>query len=246
MSTSRSFCACLLLAAVPFAAMQARPPAAVVVPEIPIGGIILWWGRAADIPYGFEACDGTVVGTKGAVITGLKPNLENKFPRGAPEHRTFVPQAFSGGGDDTLRFGRQKVTLNIAPHGFALNTAQLPTHSHAIPEQAHRVTEDAAGRNPLNTVAHSIEHAHTLAVASAANNAVGGSASYVQSVAGGAGVTTSALDAFIAPHPATSTGNVGNGSSITLTHGAATAEIDIGVRDNRPAYVDLVFLIRVK
>lgn len=126
--------------------------------EVPIGGIILWWGRAADIPEGFEVCDGTSVTTKGAVLRGAKPNLESKFPRGAAAFRNFVPLAFTGGGTDTIDLGSGAVGASIEDHLLTAN--QLPSHQHAVGPLSHNVLNSSGGPNdPKNPP--SLAHGHT-------------------------------------------------------------------------------------
>lgn len=55
--------------------------------QVPLGGIVAWWGSTADgkegIPNGFELCDGTKVTTAGPLQHVIKPNLLNLFLKGS-------------------------------------------------------------------------------------------------------------------------------------------------------------------
>lgn len=121
--------------------------------SVPIGGIIMWWGRASEIPEGFEACDGTTVTTRDAVLRGAKPNLENRFPRGAPSFRSYIPTAFKGGGQD--EFDIDQLASILADHQLTAN--QLPAHKHTLPSLKHTIT----GRPP-KTPPNSLAHTHTV------------------------------------------------------------------------------------
>jgi hypothetical protein len=244
---------------------------------IPIGGVILWWGRAVDIPEGFEACDGTIVTTKDAVIKGAKPNLQNKFVRGAEDYRSFVPTEYAGGGSDSLN-----VKGAIDDHKFKITAAQLPAHTHTLKDHTHAIKEHThAVTGHTHTIpphTHSIAaHTHEVDVvystATAVTSAGAGdtTATFVTAIAApgtvtttfttganaGASLTTSPTtlatgknadgktaankDAALKTEPAAvATDSAGTGAEITLSHTGT------GILDNKPAYVDLVFLIRVK
>ncbi|NOT29181.1 MAG: hypothetical protein HOP15_01895 [Planctomycetes bacterium] len=255
--------------------------------EVPIGGIILWWGRAADIPAGFEACDGTVVTTKNAVLRGAKPNLESKFPRGAANYRNFVPQAFAGGGSDALAIDEDAVKVSVDPH--KLTDAQLPAHDHTVGPLTHGDLFDHS-----HTVAnhhHEMDHlhlggAHTHAgiatdaivdkiTSTSLPDAVPSDPQfpYLQSVTttttatggvsdpsafktgpsitkggpktqtGDTAPSTSTAGGPIAAHQETTTSPAGTSGEIPLTHQVKVTSTKL---DNRPAFVDVVFLIRVK
>jgi hypothetical protein len=255
-------------------AQHAAPPPT----EVPIGGIILWWGTAAEIPEGFEACDGTVVKTKDAVLRGAKPNLESKFVRGAPAYRSFAPQAFAGGGSDTIALDGNSVQLAIAPH--KLTSAQLPAHTHLTPELTHTVNDHS------HTIAahhHGMSHDHpggahthdgidTVSIVAKQTSTDLPDASpgdpYLQSFTSSTTITGAVTTSFTtgtsskantddntaqttsttkgtaaANHAPKETSSTGNQGQILLDHKASVTATSL---DNRPAFVDVVFLIRVK
>ncbi|MBN1477833.1 hypothetical protein JXA47_13855 [Candidatus Sumerlaeota bacterium] len=83
---------------------------------VPIGTVNMWWGDVADIPDGWELCDGSTVQTVGSPIYGeAKPNLLDRVPRGAPSGDTVRGQLGTSGSDT--------VTLGVA---------NLPNHSHTV------------------------------------------------------------------------------------------------------------------
>jgi hypothetical protein len=227
-----------------------REPAAQAPPGlpglVPVGGIILWWGKASDIPVGFEACDGTVVATRDAVLRGAKPNLQNKFVRGAPDHRNFLPLAFAGGGNDDMDFGPQQVQVQIANH--VLTQAQMAAHAHTVPSQAHRIVD--SGGQPVNpALPASIQHTHDLPVpliVAGSDNTTGATGAYLQSATNPT-VNTSPWPpggGTIEAHPIATTSSVG--SSAAIVHQVSPATLNLPRQDNRPAYLDMVFIIRVK
>ena len=257
---------------------DAAPPLAT---EVPIGGIILWWGTAAEIPEGYEACDGTVVKTKDAVLRGAKPNLESKFPRGAPAYRSFAPQAFAGGGSDTIVLDKNTVQLGIDPHDFKLTVEQLSRHKHDIPRLTHTVDDhrhtsqgdphgmdqDVAGGAHTHDGVPDINSATTLvdlnggqpstsddpylpSFTSTTTGAVSKppafktGASSKKDTDDDKGLTTSTTNGKpAADHADEKTDDTGASSQIVLQHKLSVTSTTI---DNRPAFVDVVFLIHVK
>lgn len=247
-----------------------RPPA----PEIPIGGVILWWGRAVDIPEGFEACDGTVVSTKDAVLKGAKPNMQSKFVRGAENYRSFVPTEYSGGGNDSVSF--QGV---VEDHKFSLAAAQLPAHTHTVKEHAHDISAHthAVGAHTHAVAGHNhavAGHVHSYGEVTVVDN---GTLYFKTGTA--ADADSSPIDSVktvtVAASPTSSTAlttdtkaltteakalktdkstdglKTGQTALTTNPTGAAAVEVTLahaakGSFDNKPAYVDIVFLIRVK
>lgn len=83
----------------------------------PIGTLVPFFGNSADIPPGFELCDGEPVKNAASPIVGLrKPNLRGRFLRGAD------PTASSVG--DLKQGGSANVTLTVE---------NLPKHAHSLP-----------------------------------------------------------------------------------------------------------------
>ena len=139
---------------------SSQEPAQVPSPvEVPIGGIILWWGRASEIPDGFEPCDGQSVTTRDAVLRGTKPNLQNKFPRGAADYRTFVPQAYAGGGSDTIVLDENSLKLDA--HKFTLKETQLPAHDHEFGPLEHTGLFNHS--HAIAAHSHGMDHLHNVA-----------------------------------------------------------------------------------
>jgi len=103
---------------------------------VPVGAVIMWWGRLADIPYGFELCDGGLPNTDGALLQGNKPDLVDRFPRGAWADWYNPPEVAIGGGSDRLPNGRTNdayLLPNQLPshtHGFSAETNAAGSHTH--------------------------------------------------------------------------------------------------------------------
>jgi hypothetical protein len=252
---------------------QPQTPTVTNATEVPIGGVILWWGKAIDIPFGFEACDGNVITTKDAVLRGAKPNMTNKFARGPVDYRTFVPQAFAGGGSDTA-------TLNVQGGDHVLTQNELPAHahpqsahSHTIPTHRHAVNDHNHGMAHVHGIDHSHaiqDHDHLIgtfvpgSLAAGVTNFLSKVVPGVDHSAMKTGLTapmTSGLTsaASSAANTAMATGvltQTDGGGGATSVSTAATGNTGGGqankhptpnVRvDTLPAYTTLVYLIRVK
>lgn len=83
-------------------------PSLIEIIETKIGSIALWHGLLADIPKGWQLCDGTN-GT---------PNLLDKFVRSVA---TAVTEPGDTGGEDT----------------HILTESEIPSHSHGVLESSH-------------------------------------------------------------------------------------------------------------
>lgn len=69
--------------------------------SVPVGGVIMWWGDRTAKPANFELCDGNPVTTPGSPLLGrLKPNLLNRFPRGADNDDLSSSNLTTGGSND--------------------------------------------------------------------------------------------------------------------------------------------------
>jgi hypothetical protein len=90
--------------------------------SIPVGGVIMWWGTLATIPANFELCNGAAPTTSGATLGGLKPDLRDRFPKGATSAASDVKSIPVVGGVHTIA-ARQS-------GGTAITIAQMPSHNH--------------------------------------------------------------------------------------------------------------------
>src|SRR5207249_4738965 len=107
-----------------------------------VGGIIMWWGNIGSIPENFELCDGQGPSTSGATLVGLKPDLRDRFPKGATTGVTNDAASAVSGGANTIG---QRIT-----GGTTLTTAQMPAHSHGVsdPGHSHSIGVNNGGGNP--------------------------------------------------------------------------------------------------
>jgi len=90
--------------------------------SIPIGGIIMWSADRRTLPDGFEICDGNPATNLGAAFKGTKPDLVDRFPKGAPRDRLTNEQLRQGGSHNLPAHHHVKGTLRVAGGG---------EHSHA-------------------------------------------------------------------------------------------------------------------
>lgn len=68
-----------------------------------VGTVIMWWGPRDAVPAGWEICDGQAPITASAALTGNKPNLTDRFPKGAiPSRKTVADLAQATGGSNHM------------------------------------------------------------------------------------------------------------------------------------------------
>lgn len=184
---------------------------------VPVGGVIMWWGAANAIPAGFEICNGGTPTTQGALISS-KPDLRDRFVKGKSNSSGNVSSPVVAGGLHT--------TPDTATFGTALTQSQLP----AISVPAGQLTALSAG-------------AHSHRVFQDDNDAVQ-TDSGDGSITTGGGTRDRNVPTFTTTtdgahtHQVTGTIN-SSGSGQTHTH-------IVPSHDNRPAFVEMFYIIRVK
>jgi hypothetical protein len=209
---------------------------------VPVGAVILWWGDANALPDGYELCDGTLPVTKNAVLRIRKPDLRDRFVKGPSDGAAYRPETAQSG-------GRNQGAANTTGR-HVLTANEIPAHTHPIPH-----THDApAHTHPLAQHDHPIGgHTHVIGTWAtvdfqSGNQQVttltqGGQDSSQPpsggtTGAGGAGATQSGGGGPTGPAtPAQS------GSNATA---AAGHSHDLPGGDNRPAFLEMLFLIRVR
>jgi len=165
----------------------------------PVGGIILWWGDIGSIPENFELCDGQPPSTPGATLTGSKPDLRDRFPKGATSGATDVKSSPIAGGSNFI--GQRQ------SGGTAITIAQMPSHTHGVNDPGHSHTMDSE-----------------FDFNSTDNHIARGSGS---------------------PGPLPTASAV-TGISIQSAGGGGAHDHVIPGHDNRPAFLEVFYVIRVK
>ena len=192
---------------------------------VPVGAVVAWWGTTSNIPPGFELCNGLAPTTPDATLTGNKPNLLGKFPRGSANDD--VKTSPLTGGVDTLAAtvtGGKQLGPSEMPshtHGNTLATASAGSHTHL----GYIRYSTSAGSGA--TLPYNISYR-----ASASEAKVGSDEIYVES--GGAHT-----------HPITGGISYAGGPGPDGALGVAHTHT-IPSYDNRPAYLELLYIIRVK
>lgn len=236
--------AALLAPLAPESAAKQEPPALV---GVPIGGILLWWGRYDEIPEGFEACDGRQPNTRDAVFRDRKPDFQRRFPKGADDMRSFVPQNYAGGGNAQLSF-------EVDAHELTLE--EIPGHTHGLQDHVHPIaphTHDVdPAPLPLTGHDHTLGDSVTVSAAASGTDVVGTSGT-----ANSTGSTPLTVDIPTATTTANTAGLTTLASSIKETGRAGgqkpkfqakghTHAISTTPPDLRPPYLDVIYIIRVK
>ena len=183
----------------------------------PVGAVIMWWGTKASIPSGWELCDGAAPTTLGATLPGSKPDLQDRFPKGATAAATDVKTAPVTGGN---------------PNASALNLSHQHDMTHVHGSSGLRAL---IGRN--FTVPNSTNDGQLSYIprgGAYTDFSVGwrswGAATFVQSSgSANATFTGAAVD-----------GNT-DGASTSVTGSGLTAPIDV-----RPKFLEMFYIIRVK
>jgi hypothetical protein len=202
---------------------------------VPVGGVIAWWGAKTDIPPGFEICDGAAPITPGALVT-VKPDLRGRFPRGAENARANVASSpFTGGSDS--------IATRISGDVF-LSTAQIPNHFHRIQLDTRT---DVGGRTGSHT--HSIQGPY-----SSDEDGDGIVSSMTDNENFGDRIFPIYANTSGSTHQHRIDGYTGNNSfsnnAVSADGGGGTTgqahNHSIPAHDNRPAYLELFYIIRVK
>jgi hypothetical protein len=209
--------------------------------EVPIGTVILWWGNADSLPEGYELCDGTLP-AKGSVLNIRKPDLRDRFVKGPQDGTAYRPETAVAGGRN------QGSAATTGRH--ALTTNEIPAHAHPIPH-THDV---AAHAHPMVAHDHPIgSHTHVIGAWSTVNFQAGnqqvtlltqGSQDSSQPPSGGA--TDSGGAGSTQPGGGGSTGPATPGQSGTNATSAAGHSHDLPGGDHRPAFLEMLFIVRVK
>jgi len=183
---------------------------------VPVGAVIMWWGSVNQIPTNFELCNGATPTTPGALLQGNKPDLRDKFVKGATTGATTLGQLSSGGSHTIAQrdSGGTILTVNQLPshlHGSgSLVTSTAGAHTHQI----RGPYSSSEGGDGTTSVLTDDQNFGSLTFPISASSA----GSHFHSISG----TTSAA-----------------GNNETHSH-------SIAAHDNRPAYQELFYIIRVK
>lgn len=216
---------------------------------VPVGTVISWYRPTTDIPLplGWEVCDGRAwsgIQNAWGITTGTIPDLTNRFVLGAGLYGTGTdvstpPSMGQVGGGHAKNLSHAHT---VFPHAHF-----IPQHAHSIgPDGAHRhrwptTVWDGAG-NPVGT-----QMVDALQRGSAVKGAEG---SYQAMYIGGLNRNEYYGEQVSAPMETTgehSHGSTTGNSNVLQSSDAAPNTYNAleGSTDIRPAYVGLLFLMRV-
>ena len=180
------------------------------------GEVRMWWGDRVNIPIGWEICDGEEVRTDGAVISGIKPDLVNRFPKGATIERTRLEDLVANGKGGQNNMPALKISSLAGAKTKENGDHKHDIHSRTAHEAGPDSHDDIVARGKNNR-AHIHHH---LYPENLANKNTGDTSSNGQ-------------------HSHTLTGYIGKPDGID-----ADGKDNSGA--NQPAFSELFFIIRVK
>lgn len=97
------FAAILFTSGLGTAADDAKKACASCETGVHVGTVMMWWGSRDSVPAGWEICDGQAPTTANATLTGDKPNLTDRFPKGAlPSRKTISDLTSATGGSNHM------------------------------------------------------------------------------------------------------------------------------------------------
>lgn len=176
---------------------------------MPIGGIILWSGSEANIPNKWALCNGQTVNGH------LTPDLRGRFVVGAGTGSGYNVGATGGAA------------------AVALETAQLPVHSHGITVQSH------PSHTHSTTVESASDHTHNETKSQAAGQFVASGVG-AQAIIQVTSVTIQSGPAGAHSH------DVNIGASGSMAHTATVNNTGSGsTHENRPPYYALCYIMKV-
>lgn len=195
---------------------------------IPRGIITMWSGIIADIPIGWALCDGE----------DGRPNLLGRFIRGI--NNAMAKPGATGGSDsmtlsiENLPRHTHDITGSVAAHNHSIS-GSVGSHSHSISlststtgSHTHSVyvyrNGGGGGYQVLDWIGSRSQVVH--------NATVGSAGSHTHSVSGSTSSTTPSFSGSI-------------GSSTPKFTGSASTTGSGKAFDNRPAYYELAFIIKL-
>lgn len=210
--------------------------------SVPVGGVIDWYrpDPSTPIPAGWAVCDGQTVSDPESILDGQPtPNLVGRFVRGL-DPAAMTATAYGAGTATPLpdAGGQDSVDLTHA-HGVAAHSHSLPGHTHPISSagSGHQHTAwigDQDGHNTPDTVGPSFQ--------------THGGSYYLITFLGPGGNCTHAYPVSMAPGSGLHDhgGQTGTGGAGQTGDASGSTTAGLGPVENRPAYVGLLKLIRVK
>jgi len=115
---------------------------------LPIGAVIMWYGKKTEIPYGWTLCDGSEVFT---IINGTTsttkvktPDLSNRFVVGAiADKLSSIDGSFEGPGSTvttsttSTQGGNADTIVPAHSHVATFTGSALPAHEHTLTDPGH-------------------------------------------------------------------------------------------------------------
>ena len=183
---------------------------------IPIGGIIMWSGKIADIPTNYALCNGSN-GT---------PDLRNKFIVGSGSGSNY--SVGNTGGSDSV----------------TLSTSQIPAHSHTTNNHSHNASVSDPGHGHSVSVSDP-GHQHNTSVTGAKLFPGNGGAHVPYGGGGGyPGTHFNMSNANTGISMSASNANTGLSVSVSNSNPTTNSTGGGGSHENRPPYYALCYIMK--
>ena len=200
--------------------------------SVPIGTVVDWYRPSpdTDVPEGWAVCDGSPVSAPGSPMNGQPtPNLVNRFVRGLDPSQV-TPTSYGAGAATSLPDTGGADSLNLLHSHTNQGHSHTWAHTHSIPTEAGHTHSaflgDAQGHLTSPIV---FEGGNKYAFVGPGPNC------------------QHAVPVQVAMSPAHNhTGNTGGPSPGQSDPSSVNIDVALGTYDNRPVYVGLLKIIRVK
>lgn len=214
----------------------------------PIGTVIAWWRPSASIaiPTGWVECTGQTLTAANHDFAGggsiTLPDLRNRFILGADSTKTALTAAAAvGSGAIDTASGAPGLGYVSGSNQLLLSIANLPAHDHGGGAHNH------GGGNHSHAVTDP-GHNHGVTASGTIYDIAGSDYQHVQENfhAGDNNLTSLATSSVITIKAAGTGVTIASSGSILSTDSPIQSQGSGTPSDNRPAYVGLIYLMRVK
>jgi hypothetical protein len=101
-----------------------------VIDQVPVGGVIAFWGDKSEIPPNYKICDSAMITDPDSKLSRFRtPDLRDRFIKGAPDSVIDVKDANKSGGVNEWPDRHTEM--------FTLTENEVPSHDHKFKDPGH-------------------------------------------------------------------------------------------------------------